>query len=157
MELIKKNSRTGSVILIDGDNNSRGEITLTEAFNIADDYALDVVQVDYKDDVMVCKLLDWGKIRYNKQKKKQQTKRKRKEVTIKGNIAPHDLERKIKDVNRFIGSGNDVSVTIVIHRYSTSKQELIDDIISMLPIAKDTTIESVNLGKRLVKFRGKEK
>lgn len=157
MELLRRNEKINKVFLIDQNNKAHGEVSVAQAFNIADSAGLDVVQVDYnKDDVMVCKVLDWGKIKYSQSKRKTQHQKKTKEVTIKGNIGENDLKRKVGDVHKFYNVGMDVVVTIIAHRYAANKLEIMERITALLPVGSDTSIQSVSASKRIIKIRGRK-
>ena len=159
MELLKKNINR-KIILIDNDGNSYGELSTAQAFQKADEAGLDVVVVNDKNNKMVCKLLDWGKVKFDQQKRdskqRQNSKRKHKAITIKGNISDHDLERKARDVNKFHDSGYDVTVTLITYRNAVNRTEAMSRIMDMLPISSNTSIESVSSNKRIIKIRGKK-
>ena len=158
MELLKRNINR-NIILIGNDGNSYGELSASQAFQKADEAGLDVVIVSDKGGKTVCKMLDWGKVKFDQQKREQKqrqsTKRKRKAVTIKGNISDHDLMRKIKDVNKFHDAGYDVTVTLITYRNAVNRAEAMARIMELLPISADTSVESVSVSKRIIKIRGK--
>ena len=109
--------RTNSVRLIDEKGNNLGVLDTKEAIKKALDVGLDLVEVSPQVDPPVCKILDFGKFKYEAQKKASTAKKKQKEITIKEikmrpGIDVHDYDFKIKAAEKFIGQGDKVKFTI---------------------------------------------
>ncbi len=105
------------VLLIDHDGVKRGIVPLAEALERADDVGLDLVEVAPKAEPPVCKLLDYGKYKYEAQKKASEARKKQKvievkEVKFRPNIDLHDYEVKMRALRRFLGEGDRVKVTL---------------------------------------------
>ncbi|MDI6891072.1 MAG: translation initiation factor IF-3 [Thermodesulfovibrionales bacterium] len=105
--------RAKEVRLVDVDGKQLGIIPLGDALKIASDRGLDLVEVAANVKPPVCKILDFGKYRY--QLSKRQTQRKAaeiKEVKIRPQITGHDLGLKVKNIRRFLDEGNKAKVTM---------------------------------------------
>ncbi|MEW6161855.1 MAG: translation initiation factor IF-3 [Nitrospirota bacterium] len=105
--------RAKEVRLVDVDGKQLGIMPLGDALKIASDRGLDLVEVAANVKPPVCKILDFGKYRY--QLSKRQTQRKAaeiKEVKIRPQITGHDLGLKVKNIRRFLDEGNKAKVTM---------------------------------------------
>ncbi|MBR1398889.1 MAG: translation initiation factor IF-3 [Alphaproteobacteria bacterium] len=105
------------VRLIDGDNENRGIVSLNEALQIAEEYGLDLIEISPQANPPVCKVLDFGKYRYEQQKRKNEAKKNQKVVEIKElklrpMIETHDYDVKIKQAKKFLEQGNKVKFTM---------------------------------------------
>lgn len=105
------------VRLIDGDNENRGIVSLNEALQIAEEYGLDLIEISPQANPPVCKILDFGKYRYEQQKRKNEAKKNQKVVEIKElklrpMIETHDYDVKIKQAKKFLEQGNKVKFTM---------------------------------------------
>ena len=94
-----------------------GIIPISEALALAKTRNLDLVEVSPISDPPVCKLLDFGKFKYEAKKKSQTAKKKQKvveikEIKLRPNIGEHDYEVKLKSIRKFIGEGNKVKITL---------------------------------------------
>jgi len=104
------------VRLIDQDGEQVGVIALQEALNRADDAGLDLVEVVSTSVPPVCKIMNYGKFRYDQTKREKENKKaqhqvKVKEVKVKPNIDQHDLDTKMRHAREFIEKGNKVKIT----------------------------------------------
>jgi len=100
-----------------------------EAIDIAAEFGLDLVEVSPNADPPVCKVLDYGKYKYEEQKKKNEAKKKQKIVAIKEikmrpGIDIHDYETKMKAARKFLANGDKVKVTIRFRGREMSHQDL---------------------------------
>jgi len=105
------------VLLIDHEGEKRGVVKTEDALKIAVDAGLDLVEVSPNTQPPVCKILDYGKYKYQQQKKKAEAKKKQKVVEIKEikmrpNIDDHDYGVKLKAMKRFFEEGDKVKVTL---------------------------------------------
>lgn len=115
--LINGNIKARQVRLIDADNGNRGVVSLREALAAAEEAGLDLIEISPQANPPVCKILDYGKYRYEQQKKKNEAKKNQKTVEIKElKIRPvietHDYEVKINQAKKFLGQGNKVKFTM---------------------------------------------
>lgn len=115
--MINENIKAKQVRLIDADNENRGIVSIKEALAIAEDYGLDLIEISPQANPPVCKVLDYGKFRYEQQKKKNEAKKNQKIVEIKELklrpvIETHDYDVKIKQAKKFLEQGNKVKFTM---------------------------------------------
>lgn len=110
---VNQQIRAKEVRLIDVNGDQLGIVPVSEALKIADDRELDLVEVAPNVVPPVCKILDFGKYRY--QLSKRQTQKKAmgvKEIKIRPQITEHDLGLKVKSIRRFLDEGNKSKVTM---------------------------------------------
>ena len=103
--------------MIDADGGQRGIVPTMEAFRIAKEAGLDLVEVAPNTQPPVCKLLDYGRYKFELEKKSKESKKKQrslrlKEIKMQPKIQTHDLQFKTKHVKQFLSEGNKVKVTI---------------------------------------------
>ena len=84
---------------------------------MAEDAGLDLVEVSPGADPPVCKIIDYGKLKYENQKKKAEARKKQrtidvKEIKMRPGIDDHDYDVKMRSINRFLGDGDKVKVTL---------------------------------------------
>jgi len=84
---------------------------------MADEVGLDLVEVSPGADPPVCKISDYGKLKYENQKKKAEARKKQrtievKEIKMRPGIDDHDYDVKMRSINRFLGDGDKVKVTL---------------------------------------------
>ncbi|MEO3427596.1 translation initiation factor IF-3 [Pelagibius sp. CAU 1746] len=105
------------VRLVDQDGEQVGVVTIADALRRAEDAGLDLMEVSPNADPPVCKILDYGRFRYEAQKKKNEARKKQKvievkEIKMRPNIDTHDYEVKMRAIHRFIDEGDKVKVTM---------------------------------------------
>jgi len=115
---INEKIRVPRVRLIGVDGSQLGIFTTSDAQQIADDQNLDLVEVAPNSDPPVCRVMDFGKYKYEqdikaKLARKHQTKVEIKEIKFRPKIDKHDYETKKKHVLRFLAAGAKVKVTIM--------------------------------------------
>ncbi len=94
-----------------------GVLSVTDALHRAADVGLDLVEVAPNADPPVCKFLDYGKYKYEAQKKKSEARKKQKiidvkEIKMRPGIDEHDYQVKMRNMRRFLEDGDKVKVTI---------------------------------------------
>jgi translation initiation factor IF-3 len=117
------------VRLVDADGEMVGVVTIDKALERAEQAGLDLVEVSPNADPPVCKILDYGKLKYQEQKKKSEARKKQKtievkEIKMRPNIDTHDYDVKMKAIHKFIGEGDKVKVTIRFRGREMAHQEL---------------------------------
>jgi translation initiation factor IF-3 len=127
--LINENIKAEEVRLIGEDGQTVGVVKIREALNMAAAANLDLVVVAEESSPPVCKILNYGKYRYDLQKKKTEDKKKQKivgikEVQLRPFIGENDLLIKCKSIKRFIESGNKVKLALRFRGRELSRQEL---------------------------------
>ena len=114
---INRQIRAREVLVIDENGNQRGIMDIHSANALADEAGLDLVEVSPNANPPVCKILDFGKYRYELEKKNREAKKnqvvvKIKEIRMQPKIEKHDLETTSKAIAEFLGEGNKVKVSI---------------------------------------------
>ena len=115
--MINEQIRDKEVRLIDQDGNQLGVVSSRDALRIAKESNLDLVKIAPKARPPVCKIIDYGKFRYELAKKEKEARKKQniisvKEVRLSPNIEKHDIETKMKNAKKFLGSGDKVKVSV---------------------------------------------
>lgn len=115
--------------LIDPEGNQLGIVSIEEALAKANDFALDVVEVSPKADPPVCKIMDYGKYKYLQTKKTHGAKKKQasgqlKEVKMRPKTEEHDLQVKLRNVERFLKAGHKTKISIVFRGRELSHKDL---------------------------------
>lgn len=103
--------------LIDENGANRGNVSIQEALQIAEDAGLDLVEISPNAEPPVCKITDLGKLKYASQKKAAEARKNQrvieiKEIKMRPNIDDHDYETKMKAVRRFFDEGDKVKLTL---------------------------------------------
>ncbi len=110
---MNKGIRASQVRVIGADGEQVGIVPIHEALRIAGDDNLDLVEVSPDAKPPVCKIMDYGKFKYEQTKKKQEAKRKQKttqikEIKVRPKTNDHDLQTKVKHIEKFIGKNDKV-------------------------------------------------
>lgn len=104
--------------MIDPEGNQLGIVSLQQALSSAESFGLDLVEVSPNATPPVCKIMDFGRYKYQQDKKLQEAKKKQttfqvKEIKVRPKTDSHDLNIKISHIKRFIEKKNKVKVTVV--------------------------------------------
>ena len=115
--MINEQIRDKEVRLIGADGEQLGIVSSKEAQRLADEAGLDLVKIAPTAKPPVCKIIDYGKYRYEQARKEKEAKKKQKTVELKEirlspNIDTNDLNTKINSAKKFIEKGNKVKVTL---------------------------------------------
>ena len=126
---VNEEIRIPQVRLIDQDGEMQGVMTAREAMQRAFAVGLDLVEISPNADPPVCKILDFGKFKYEQQKKKNEAKKKQKvieikEIKVRPNIDENDYQVKMRAMKSFIEEGDKVKVTLRFRGREMAHQEL---------------------------------
>lgn len=132
---INEQIRVREVRLIDDLGEQKGIIPTIEALRMAKEKDLDLVEVSPNANPPVCKILDYGKYRFEQEKKLRESKKnqkvlKLKEIRMQPKIGPGDLDTKAKHVQEFLEEGNKVKVTIRFRGRELAHTELGYDVLN---------------------------
>ena len=121
--------RVPKVRCIDPDGNQLGIIDTRDAIEKAGDFGLDLVEVQPNAEPPVCKILDYGKFKYEAQKRANEARKKQKiievkEIKLRPNIDEHDYQVKMRNVQKFLNAGDKVKVTLRFRGREMAHQEL---------------------------------
>ncbi|MEN8139743.1 MAG: translation initiation factor IF-3 [Thermodesulfobacteriota bacterium] len=105
------------VRVIDADGEQLGILPTSQAIAQAEDQGLDLVEVSATATPPVCRIMDYGKFRYEQSKKQAEAKKKQstvevKEIKLRPKTEKHDLDFKIRNIRKFLGQKNKVKVTL---------------------------------------------
>ena len=121
--------RAPKVRCIDPEGTQLGVLEISEAIRQAEDFGLDLVEVQPNVDPPVCKILDYGKFKYEAQKRANEARKKQKiidvkEIKLRPNIDEHDYQVKMRSVQKFLDSGDKVKVTLRFRGREMAHQDL---------------------------------
>jgi translation initiation factor IF-3 len=117
------------VRLIDPEGAQLGIVSIEEALAKANDFGLDVVEVSPKAEPPVCKIMDYGKYKYLQTKKTHSAKKKQasghlKEVKLRPKTEEHDIQVKLRHIERFLKAGHKTKISVVFRGRELSHKDL---------------------------------
>lgn len=136
---INEEIRAKEIRLIDEDGTQLGIVSFNEAMNIAQNKNLDLVELSSNENNSVCKIMNYGKYRYEKEKKDKENKKKQKntvikEIRIKPHIDKHDKDTKINQIEKFLEKEYKVKVSLRLSGreklHSEMAIKVLDDFVS---------------------------
>jgi translation initiation factor IF-3 len=122
------------VRLVDERGEMIGVVSRNDALARATEAGLDLVEVAANADPPVCKILDFGKFKYEEQKRKNEARKKQKiievkEIKLRPGIDDHDYEVKMRSMNKFLEEGDKVKVTMRFRGRELAHQEIGMDVL----------------------------
>ena len=164
--MINEQIRDREVRLIGPDGEQIGVVSSREAQKIADEAGLDLVKIAPNAKPPVCKVIDYGKYRYELARKEKDAKKKQKTVELKEirlspNIDTNDLNTKLNAAKKFLTKGNKVKITLRFRgremAHMSSSKHILDDIAENLSdvavVEKAPKIEGRSIGMVLAEKR----
>lgn len=164
--MINEQIRDKEVRLIGPDGEQLGIVSSKEAQKIADEAGLDLVKIAPNAKPPVCKVIDYGKYRYELARKEKEAKKKQKtielkEIRLSPNIEANDLNTKINSAKKFIEKGNKVKVTLRFRgremAHMNSSKHILDDFAESLSdvavVEKAPKVEGRSIGMVLAEKR----
>ena len=126
---INREIKSASIRLINASGDMVGVVSVIEGIRLAEQVGLDLVEISPHAEPPVCKVMDYGKYKYEAQKKAAEQRKKQKVVVIKEiklrpTIDKHDLEVKMRSVHKFIEEGDKVKFTLKFRGREISHQEI---------------------------------
>ncbi|MBE9548566.1 MAG: translation initiation factor IF-3 [Proteobacteria bacterium] len=149
----KETRRNGTITareirVIAADGQQAGIMRLEEALELAGEQSLDLVEISPNASPPVCKIMDYGKYRFENSKQKQQSKKKQKQVQLKEvkfrpGTEEADYQVKMRNIHRFIDAGNKVKVTLRFKGREMAHQELGRDLLKRVErdMGEDIVVE----------------
>ncbi len=142
-------------------------IAISKALEIAEESGLDLVEVSPTAEPPVCRIMDFGKYRYEQSKKQAEAKKKQsvvevKEIKLRPKTEKHDLDFKIKNIRKFLGQGNKVKVTLrfrgreIVYAGTLGRevlQKIGESLLDVADIIQHPTME----GRQMAMFLGPKK
>ena len=134
-----------------------GTVDTDSALAMAEEEGLDLVEVSPNADPPVCKILDYGKLKYQEQKKASEARKRQKTVDVKEikmrpNIDTHDYDVKMRNVVKFLESGDKVKVTMRFRGREMAHQELGMDVLNRV---RDE-VETLSKVEAMPKMEGRQ-
>ncbi len=125
---INERIRLSPVRLVDDEGNQVGVVPVEEALKLAKEKGLDLVEVAANSRPIVCKIMDYGRFRYEQEKKAREAKKQQhavevKEVKYRPNINIHDFNTKTRKARKFLEEGKHVKVTIMFRMREMRRPE----------------------------------
>lgn len=125
---INKLIRASEVRLIGEDGQQVGVMPLKDALALAAEAHLDLVEVAPQANPPVCRVMDYGKFKYQQSKKQQEARRRQttiqvKEVKVRPKIEEHDMAFKLKNIRRFLADRDKVKVTMIFRGREMAHQD----------------------------------
>ena len=164
--MINEQIRDKEVRLIGADGEQLGIVSAKEALKIAEEAGLDLVKIAPTAKPPVCKVIDYGKYRYELARKEKEAKKKQKTVELKEirlspNIDTNDLNTKINAAKKFIEKGNKVKVTLRFRgremAHMNTSKHILDDFAAELAdvavVEKAPKVEGRSIGMVLAEKR----
>ena len=164
--MINEQIRDKEVRLIGPDGEQLGIVSSKEAQKIADDAGLDLIKIAPNAKPPVCKVIDYGKYRYELARKEKEAKKKQKTVELKEirltpNIEANDLNTKMSAAKKFIEKGNKVKITLRFRgremAHMNSSKHILDDFAEGLSdvagVEKAPKVEGRSIGMVLAEKR----
>ncbi len=147
---VNEDIRAPQVRLIDQDGEMLGVMTAREALIRAYDVGLDLLEISPNAVPPVVKILDYGKYKYEQQKKANEARKRQKvveikEIKVRPNIDDHDYEVKMRQMKEFIGEGDKVKVTLRFRGREMAHQDLGLKVLDRIrtEMAETTKVESM--------------
>lgn len=153
---INRNIRAKEVRVIDPDGNQIGVIPTYKAIAVANDFGLDLVEISPNAIPPVCKIMDYGRYKYETTKKKQEAKKKQttfqlKEIKVRPKTGEHDLNTKINHIKKFLDKKDKVKVTVIFRGREITLANLGNELLGK--IVQET--EEVAIVEQPPKFEGR--
>jgi len=143
--------------LIGAEGENVGVVTPSRGIALAEDVGLDLVEISPNANPPVCKIMDFGKYKYETQKRESEARKKQKtievkEVKFRPNTDVHDYDVKMRNVFRFLENGDKVKITLRFRGREMAHQELGRDLLHR--VADD--IEEVGKVENMPKMEGRQ-
>jgi translation initiation factor IF-3 len=155
---VNKAIKAKEVRVIDSDGKQLGVFQINEALSLAEEKGLDLVEINANIDPPVCKIIDYGKFKYELTKKKKEAKKKQvtfdvKNLELRPFIGKGDLQHKIKNAKEWLIDGDKVKISIFFRGRELSNKErgfeLVRNIINQLTEVGVIEKEPFFQGKRI--------
>jgi translation initiation factor IF-3 len=150
---INERIRFPKIRVIDTDGAQLGIISPQEALRIAEEKELDLVLVSDKADPPVCRIMDYGKYKFEQEKKAREAKKKQhtadvKEVKMRYKIEDHDYQVRVNQAVRFLKDGDKVKATITFRGREIQHSDLAEDLLKRMATDLEELAEVQQAPKR---------
>ena len=153
---VNKQIRAREVRVIDPEGNQVGVLPILAALEAAAEFGLDLVEISPNANPPVCKIMDYGRYKYEQTKKRHEAKKKQatfqlKEIKVRPKTGEHDLQVKVGHIKKFIGKKDKVKVTVIFRGREITLSQLGRDVLEK--IANETA--EIATVEQLPKFEGR--
>ena len=153
---INRDIRAKEVRVIDPDGNQIGVLPTYKALATAGDFGLDLVEISPNANPPVCKIMDYGRYKYEQTKKKQEAKKKQttfqvKEIKVRPKTGEHDLQTKLGHIRKFIEKKDKVKVTVIFRGREITLSGLGRDVLQRMA----EELEDIAVVEQYPKFEGR--
>ncbi len=150
---INERIRFPKIRAIDTDGTQLGILSPQEALRIAEEKELDLVLVSDKADPPVCRIMDYGKYKFEQEKKAREARKKQhtadvKEVKMRYKIEDHDYQVRVNQAVRFLKDGDKVKATITFRGREIQHSDLAEDLLKRMAIDLEEVAEVQQAPKR---------
>ena len=150
---INHDIKSEEVRVVDEDGEMKGVMSVADAVELAEQAGLDLVEVSPNAKPPVCKILDYGKYKYEQQKKAAEARKKQKtvdvkEVKIRPGIEEHDYQVKMRNARKFLSNGDKVKVTMRFRGREMAHQDIGFDLLKRM-IEELSDISKVDLEPKM--------
>jgi len=154
---VNQDISAAEVRLVGAEGEQIGIVSLAEAQNIADEANLDLVEISPQAEPPVCKVMDYGKFRFEEQKKQQAARKKQKQIQVKEvKFRPGtdigDYNVKLRNLTRFLTDGDKVKVTLRFRGREMAHQELGRDLLKRV----EADLEELGTVEQYPKMEGRQ-
>ncbi len=155
--------RIPEIRVIDPEGAQLGVMATQEALKIAEERGLDLVEIAPNSRPPVCKIMDFGKFKYEQSKKARESKRKQhtthlKEIKIRPKIEEHDLQFKLRNAEKFLNERDKVKLTIVFRgremEHIDMGRKILDRIVNQFSSIAIIEKDAVQVGKMISMILG---
>jgi translation initiation factor IF-3 len=156
MTNINRKIRAREVRVIDPDGEQIGVVPIETALAAAADLGLDLVEVSPNANPPVCKIMDYGRYKYEQTKKKQEAKKKQttfqvKEIKVRPKTGDHDLQVKMGHIRKFLGKKDKVKVTVLFRGREITLSDRGRELLQRIA----TEFEDIAVVEQYPKFEGR--
>ncbi|RME01985.1 MAG: translation initiation factor IF-3 [Calditrichaeota bacterium] len=161
---INEQINSPTVRVVSSDGKQLGIMPISQALRLAEEQELDLVEVAPNSNPPVCRIMDFGKYKYEQSKKEKSNKKKQvsmqvKEIRLRPKIEEHDYEFKTKHARKFLEAGNKVKATVIFRGREMAYQQfgrellnrMIEDLSDIAKVAREPIMEGRQMVVYLVK------
>jgi translation initiation factor IF-3 len=153
---INRDIRAKEVRVIDPEGEQVGIVPTYKALALAGDHGLDLVEVSPNANPPVCKIMDYGRYKYEQTKKKQEAKKKQttfqvKEIKVRPKTGEHDLQTKLGHIRKFIEKKDKVKVTVMFRGREITLSALGHELLQKIAV----DVEEIAVVEQSPKFEGR--
>ena len=134
---INNRIRASEIRCLRPDGSQLGILSLSEALRLAESAGLDLVEVNPNGSPPVCRIMDYGKFKYEEDRRKKEAKKRQNKVIVKeikfhANVDENDYQVKLRNIKSFLSDGDKVRITLQFRGRENAHKEIGEDVIARL-------------------------